>query len=529
MVDDHRLNHPPRLFAWASALVPVGATTVLVLVPSLVLALRALSRSTIGNSLNLGRTAEILFETTTQAAISTALTLAIGLWPALVVARHQFPGRAWLLSFLTGIFVLPTVVMAAGVQATLPDRFDSGWVPIVIAHVVFNLAVVIRIVGAAPVPLDLEQTARTLGASRAAVARTVTLPLIAPAIAAAAAVVFVLAFTSYGVVRILGGMDASTLEVEIWRETMVFGRTDRGVSLAIVQVIVLSSFALIWMVARRRLQPRTFTPGVPTGASPRALISLIPVVLLLLVPLVALTVGSFRVDGEFRTSAWTSLGETSIRPGLDLGIDPTSALLTSAKIAVVATMIAVVIAVAVAVAMAADRRVGVVADAAAMAPLAVSAVTIGLGILITFDTSPFNWRASPLMVPLGHALVATPFVVRAGLAAMSSVPREQTDSASTLGAGPAHARLTALSPALIPALTTGAGMAMAISLGEFGATSLLSRSGAETLPIVIDRLLSRTGGDFRARGHALAVILTAAVMAATLGVERLVTRSRWWR
>jgi len=59
-----------------------------------------------------------------------------------------------------------------------------------------------------------------------------------------------------------------------------------------------------------------------------------------------------------------------------------------------------------------------------------------------------------------------------------------------------------------------------VSVGEFGATSLLSRTGGETLPIVIERLLARTGGDFVARGHALAVLLAVVTVILVLGIDR---------
>ena len=62
----------------------------------------------------------------------------------------------------------------------------------------------------------------------------------------------------------------------------------------------------------------------------------------------------------------------------------------------------------------------------------------------------------------------------------------------------------------------GAGLAAAISLGEFGATSFLSRSGQETMPIAIERLLGRTGTVLQAQGYALAVILAAATIAIVL-------------
>ena len=70
----------------------------------------------------------------------------------------------------------------------------------------FNLAVVVRTVGAvlSTLPRDREAAAATLGASPRRVFREITLPAILPAIGAAAAIVFVFTFTSFGVVRILG-------------------------------------------------------------------------------------------------------------------------------------------------------------------------------------------------------------------------------------------------------------------------------------------------------------------------------------
>ena len=529
MGSNHQLNQPPRWIGWAAAAIPVIVMTVFVAIPTIVLAGRAFSDLGSGASIDTGRTLSILGETTVQAAVSALLTVGIGLGPGVIVARHRFRGRTGLLSFLTGVFVLPTVVMAAGVRSLLPGSLERGWIPVVIAHVVFNLAVVIRIVGSAPVPTGLEQVARTLGASPRRVLLTVTGRLLAPSIVASGAVVFVLSFTSYGIVRILGGIDVTTIEVEIWRQTIVFGRLDRGVILAIMQIGVLAALGSAWLLIRRRRSALRFEAGTPTPVTRRALVILLPVIGLVVAPLAALAVGSITIDGGIGFSAWTSFGDTQVRPGLDLGIDPLAAILTSARIAVSATAIAVVLALGVTLARAVDHRAGAIADMSVMAPLGVSAVTIGLGILITFNAGPIDWRSHPLMVPVGHALVATPFLVRSIAAATSTVPTGRVDVAATLGATPLYAQATALAPAVIPALATGAGLASAISLGEFGATSLLSRTGSETLPIVIDRLLARTGGDFRARAHALSVLLTAAVMASTIGIERAVARSRWSR
>jgi thiamine transport system permease protein len=76
-------------------------------------------------------------------------------------------------------------------------------------------------------------------------------------------------------------------------------------------------------------------------------------------------------------------------------------------------------------------------------------------------------------------------------------------------------------PYLWRPLAVGAALAAAISLGEFGATSLLSRSGGETMPIAIEQLLGRTGSILQAQGFVLATMLAVATVVLVVVVERL--------
>ena len=184
-----------------------------------------------------------------------------------------------------------------------------------------------------------------------------------------------------------------------------------------------------------------------------------------------------------------------------------------------ATVLAVVIGAVAALAIAAAGRLGRALDTGLMLPIGTSAVTIGFGMLITFDTPPVDWRAEWWLVPVGHALVAVPFVVRVTLGVLRALDPELTDAAATLGASPPRAWREITLPHLWRPLVVGAGLAAAISLGEFGATSFLSRSGQETMPIAIERLLGRTGTVLQAQGYALAVILAAATIAIVLAVD----------
>jgi ABC-type spermidine/putrescine transport system permease subunit II len=98
-----------------------------------------------------------------EAIISTLVTLAIGLPATWALSRFTFRGARLARGVLTAPFVLPAVVVAAGVLAITDSR---GVISILWAHVVFNVSVVLRIVGPrwAMVNLRLEHAAATLGA-----------------------------------------------------------------------------------------------------------------------------------------------------------------------------------------------------------------------------------------------------------------------------------------------------------------------------------------------------------------------------
>jgi len=171
-----------------------------------------------------------------QAIASTLLTLLLALPAAHVMARYEFPGKRLVRAAIVVPFVLPTVVVASAFLAMLGpdgplgiDLRRSIWA-ILLAHVFFNYSIVVRTVSAYWERIDpsFAEAAQMLGAGRARVFLRVTLPMLRPAIASAASLVFLFTFTSFGVVLILGGLQYATIEVEIWRQaTMLvdFGDT----------------------------------------------------------------------------------------------------------------------------------------------------------------------------------------------------------------------------------------------------------------------------------------------------------------
>ncbi|MEI8239031.1 MAG: iron ABC transporter permease [Actinomycetota bacterium] len=523
--DRAALNRLPRWLLPALAMVPVAGVALFFVLPVGTLVARVVHPHSIGNALGAPDIAGVLWFTLWQAAVSTVLTLVVGFAPAYVLARYRFPGRRVALAAVTVPFMLPTVVVGAAFLALAPSWHDSVKA-IVVAHVFFNVAVVVRVVGGmwAMLPTDLTAAARTLGASPSQVLRHVVLPLLRPSLWAAATVVFLFTFTSFGVVRVLGGTANPTLEVEIARHATQLGDVDTAAVLSMLQLLLLG--VVVWWSARWQRRTATTFRGTPVArrartARERRSVGLVVVITIgaMLTPVVALAARSVRLGGQWTFEAWRTLGDTQVRPGIGLGVDPLGSLTASLRIAIVATFISAFAGGAAALVIAAARRHGRLLDIGLMLPLGTSAVTIGLGLLITFDRPPFDWRASWWIVPVGHALVATPFVIRSVLPALRSVHADQRSAALTLGATPWRAWWETEVRRIARPLAVGAGFAAAISLGEFGATTFLSRSGNDTAPLAIEKLLARTGDIPRAQGFALATMLLVTCAAIVMLVD----------
>lgn len=527
-----RSHDGPRLplaLRVALATTPAAVLVVFYAWPLATLLGRVVDTGTLGDTWRRPGLGRIAWFTLWQATVSTAVTLAVGLAPAWLLARWRFPGRRLLAALTTAPFLLPTVVVGAAFLALLPARFATGAPAIIAAHVFFNVAVIVRVVGALweQLPDDLTGAARTLGASPWRAFREITFPLLRPAITAAASVVFLFTFTSFGVVQVLGGARRPTLEVEIARRAIQVGDVGGAAVLAVAQLAVLGALVAWSARAQRRAATHLrLRPGRRrVAARPRerwvvAAIALATAVAMA-APLVVLASQSLRPGGRWSLAAWRGLGRSEVRPGLSLGVDPLASIGVSLRYAAAATAISVVLGAAGALAIAAARRRGRLLDLGMMLPLGTSAVTLGLGMLITFDHAPVDWRDEPWLIPLGHALVATPFVVRSVLPVLRSRPDGWLDAAATLGASPTRAWLAIDVALLRRPLAIGAGFAAAISLGELGATTFLTRTGRESLPIAIARLLGRAGDLPRAEAFALATILAGLTIVVIVVVEAL--------
>ncbi|MFV0315471.1 MAG: ABC transporter permease [Microthrixaceae bacterium] len=489
----------------------------------------AFSADALGRILGQGRTWRVVGLTVAQAALSTLAALGVGLPVAYVLYRRDIPGGSVLRSVVTIPFVLPSVVVAAAFATLLGPSglldLRGTWWAIIAAHVCFNLAVVVRITGTAIAMLDpgIEDTARMGGLSPLAVKRRVVMPLISSSVWSASVIVFLFCLTSFGVIVILGGGWVTTIEVEMWtRATRQFDLAGAAVLAGIQATTV---FAVL-VVAR---PGRSFGAAASSGGSrsrrrrPQGAAqwlgvagTIAAVLVVSVLPLAALLERSLRVGGSFGFANWTGLG--SVVGGTSIAVDPIAAIGASLTAALPAAAIAVLVGVSAARSVALESAG--VRSRLLLLPLAISATTIGLGLLLLNRYLPLDLRGSAWLVLAAQALVALPLVVRAVAPALGRLPREFREVAALAGASPRRIWWGVELPLVRPSVVAAAGLALVAALGEFGATVFVARRSTPTVPVAIERLLSRPGQAGLGQAMALSVLLGVLCAVVLMVIDR---------
>ncbi|MFO7323345.1 MAG: iron ABC transporter permease [Chloroflexota bacterium] len=487
-----------------------------------------------------------LWFTIWQATLSTLLTLALALPASYVVARYQFPGKSLLLSLATLPFVLPTVVVAAAFMALVGPRgllnewlmmaFDLDTPPIqlvrtlpliLIVHVFYNYSLALRMISSfwATQSIRMEEAARVLGAHGWRLWWHIRLPMLRPAILAAAILVFSFTFTSFGVILILGGLQFATLEVEIYRQAISLFNLPMAAALSLVQIGAMFLMLVLYTRLQRQtvvdLQSARTVARPPQTTRQRLLVAvnLIIMIVLLFAPLLALVARAFSSPDGLTTRYFELL--SSNPRGSVLFVPPLEAVGNSLRFALATTVLSVVLGV-IAAYLLSGRRSLLTAwlDPLFMLPLATSAVTLGFGYIIAPLFVSTGLRVSPLLIPIAHTLVAMPFVVRSVLPALRGIPRSLREAARVLGASPGQVWRLIDVPLISRSLIVGATFAFTVSMGEFGASLFIARPDTPTMPVVIFRLLGQPGASNYGQALAMSVLLMVVCAVSFIVIER---------
>ncbi|HEX6974536.1 MAG TPA: ABC transporter permease [Vicinamibacterales bacterium] len=201
----------------------------------------------------------------TIAAISTVIATALGTFMALALIRYGFRGRTATDFFIFLPLATPEVVLGAALLALfLTMNVSTGYVTIVIAHVMFTISYVVVTVKARLEGMDrhIEEAAMDLGATEWGTFLRVTFPLIAPGVAAAALLAAAISVDDYVITSFNAGQTQTF-------PLFIFGATRQGVPpevnvlATMLLAVVLVLMVLNVLVQRARTRREMRVTGLP--------------------------------------------------------------------------------------------------------------------------------------------------------------------------------------------------------------------------------------------------------------------------
>ena len=452
--------------------------------------------------------------TVMQAVLSSLATLAIGIPIAWQLGRYEWPFQTVIRSLLTMPFVMPSIVAAMGFMHVIGDnglniRNDNStwlWV-LIVAHAWFNLSLVIRFCEPVLSTLDpsLEEQLRLLpeGKTKFSRFRYLWFPIMIPSIAAAACMTFVFSFTSFALVKwiTLGENTLESMMADIGSSAGIPGHMISknevilGSSLIQFTILLFSLWLMSWLQNRRQSLLPSANEKIVKGKNHTGWLVIIPAICFAIIPLGTLVISSFRVtetnvDGS--TTYWSTEGWNyafSATNSLPSGWD---ALYNSIGYALVCLTIALPLGWTLAQTIndleKKSPRSARILDVFTMLPFAVSSVMIGLGVMLgMIKINPEFFYSMWLTPVIAHVMITTPFVVRIILPAMRSLDAKYDECGQTLGMSKVKRFFLIKLPMLRGSILVAVIFTIAMSLGEFGASWVVTRnSDWTTLPVMID-------------------------------------------
>lgn len=476
--------------------------------------------------------AHLVRMTAIQAGLTTIISLAVGMALAWALNRLRFFGRELVVALFASAIVTPGMVVAFGL---LSIWGRNGWINqlsealfgapignpafglsgILFAHVILDAAFAARIMLARldAIPDARLKTGQSLGLSAWARFRIIDWPALRGTVPGLAAIIFLLAFTSFPIVLMLGGGPANqTLEVAIYAAVRQDFDLTGAVRLAATQIAICSAVIL----AASAMAPITTSLGSSTlprwrdTGLARLLQAIVLTLCLLafLLPLISVLVDGIGPDMISLLSRptfwWAALSS--------LGIGTASALLT----------LALALALALGRAGTSNGGLRTALGTPAFAYLAVPAVVLALGFFLlvrAFGIAPAH--AAPAVVILGNSLLALPFAMATLGPPLEAINRTRGKLIRSLGLTGWQQFRAIEYPLIGRDLGIMLALAFCFSLGDLGVIALFGTQDFQTLPLMMFRAL----GAYRSNdAGGIAAILLVGTIVAFIGLPKLFER-----
>ncbi len=456
------------------------------------------------------RTARLLVQTLALTAAVTAAAAAVGVATAWLTTRTDLPGRRTWSTLAALPLVLPsyvialTLISAFGAGGLLADVAGldalpaaSGAVGAWLALTIATYPYVHLIVSAALRKLDPahEEAARGLGAGRWRAFRTVVLPQLRPALAAASLLVSLYTLSDFGAVSLMR-FDAFTRVIYAQYQ----GRLDRTPAALLAAVLIVVAGVVLWAEARTRGRAAYYSRR---PARPARLVSLSRPARTGALAFLTAVVGIALVLPLGTLAAWVVRGA---RRG-DAPAIPWDAAWGSIWVSAAAAVVALVAAVPIAVLVVRYRsRASVALDRTVYGVFALPHITVALAMVFFAVTylGPLYQGFGVLIIT--YAALFMPQASGAARAALEQVNPHLEEAARGLGRGPLRTIAQVTVPLIGRGLLAGAALVFLTTMKELPATLLLRPTAFDTLAVDIWQAASE---GFFARAAAPALVLVA--------------------
>jgi len=463
----------------------------------------------------------------------SVLATAAGAALALMTERTAAPGRRWLRLLVALPLVVPPFVTAFGwarafgprglteqlIGVALPGLYGPLGIVLVLAVAATPLSYLILAAALATrLEPDVERAARMSGADPMTTIRTITLPLLRPALVSSLVVGFVFAVNAFGVPAVLGTPAGfRTVTTRLYQDLALSADPAAFVRAAVLAAtLVVLAMAVVGAAdALLSARPATRT-GAPAGGSGAAtggavMVALAGVIVgvAVLLPLGALVLGALtRAAGLPPIPAnWTLANFAEAVDGRFLEGLRNSAVLSVAAASLVLPLGAL--------AAVAARRAGRVWGTLVTLGFAVPGSALAIAVLLAYGGLLRNTLAIILVAYLAKFWALGQRQVAGSL---DRLPPDHLRAARASGAGPLDALRSVGAPVLRPALLAGWLVVFLFALHELTMSSLLYGPGTSTLAVVV--LNVQQLGDPTVSA-ALAVLLTLIVAAVSLPLALL--------
>ncbi len=460
--------------------------------------------------------------------LATLITTLVATPLAFALARLPVNGKTVLMALSVLPLVLPSFVGAyallllfgragivtAGLHSLgIPFGSIYGTPGIVLVYVLtlYPFVLLPTLAGFKAVDVSVEEASQNLGASRWRSVRTITLPIVMPAILSGALLVFIDTLENFGVPFVLAE-DMPILAVEAYK--LFVGETDTNPgSAGVLGVLLVASTAAVVVIQRRYLGRRRFATGarrsppqIPIGRGWRAVATgyCWTLVLASLVPFFAVIVISFL---EFRGPVlhwhvsldnYAELFRRSIRP-----------LQNTLFLSTLAALGAALLGVPIGYVVTRSRtRVTALLDIVATMPFAVAGTILGIGLIISFNSGWLVLTGGWFILVLAYVVRKVPFSVRTSSAILHQIDPSLEEASINLGVSPAMTFLRLTVPLMLGGIIGGMVLTWVSAASELSSTVLLYSGQWQTLTVVMFQQLESTGAGLAAAAASMLIFFT---------------------